>query len=152
MKLKRLNSNESGASAVEFAIILPVLLLLMFGIVQFGIAWNRAQGLQAAAREGARVASVGANYATIQSRVLATQSLFNDAHLTVSVYNSTNNGASWVPYPTVKPCQTFGSLVEVRVQVAPAQAPIYGVDIPLWGTVTVNYGATGQFNCEVVTN
>ncbi|MFT7646169.1 MAG: Flp pilus assembly protein TadG, partial [Candidatus Poriferisodalaceae bacterium] len=40
------------------AIILPVLVLLMFGIVEFGLAFNRLQGVHAAAREGARVGAV----------------------------------------------------------------------------------------------
>ncbi len=51
-------SDERGAAAVEFALVLPLLVLLVFGIVQFGIAYNRVQGLQAAAREGARRGSL----------------------------------------------------------------------------------------------
>jgi Flp pilus assembly pilin Flp len=50
--------DQSGAAAVEMAIILPVLVLLMFGIVEFGLAFNRLQGVHAAAREGARVGAV----------------------------------------------------------------------------------------------
>ena len=40
MKIKsiRLIKNEKGASAVEFALILPILIMLVFGIFQFGIA------------------------------------------------------------------------------------------------------------------
>ena len=36
----------------EFALVLPLLLILLFGIVEFGIAFNRAQAVEAAAREG----------------------------------------------------------------------------------------------------
>jgi Flp pilus assembly protein TadG len=50
--------DEAGAAAVEFAFVLPVLLLLLFGIVEFGRAWNVRQTLTDAAREGARVAAV----------------------------------------------------------------------------------------------
>jgi hypothetical protein len=45
---------EHGAVAVEFAIILPVLLLLVFGIIDFGHAWYMKQIIINASREGAR--------------------------------------------------------------------------------------------------
>jgi Flp pilus assembly protein TadG len=43
---------------VEFAIILPVLLLILLGIIEFGRAWNAQESIQAAAREGARELAV----------------------------------------------------------------------------------------------
>lgn len=53
--------NQRGASAVEFAIILPILVMILFGMFQFGIAYNNWIALTHAAREGARLAAVG-NY------------------------------------------------------------------------------------------
>ena len=50
---------EHGATAVEFSLIATLLFVLLFGILQFGLAYNRQQGLHAAAREGARLASLG---------------------------------------------------------------------------------------------
>jgi len=60
MKIKRIRiiKNEKGASAVEFAIILPILIMLIFGIFQFGIAYNNYITITHAAREGARRAAV----------------------------------------------------------------------------------------------
>ena len=60
MKIKsiRIIKNEKGASAVEFALILPILIMLVFGIFQFGIAYNNYIALTHAAREGARLAAV----------------------------------------------------------------------------------------------
>src|SRR5919106_284496 len=49
---------ERGASAVEFAIIASLLLMILFGTITFGITFNRIQGLQSAAREGARLGSL----------------------------------------------------------------------------------------------
>jgi len=43
---------------VEFALIMPFLLMLVFGVIQFGTLFNRQQGMHAAAREGARVAAL----------------------------------------------------------------------------------------------
>ncbi|MGH7551129.1 MAG: TadE/TadG family type IV pilus assembly protein [Gemmatimonadota bacterium] len=47
---------DSGQSVAEFAIVLPILLALLVGIFEFGVAWNRKQVLTNAAREGARLA------------------------------------------------------------------------------------------------
>lgn len=52
--------NENGQSLVEFAIVVPVLLLLLIGIVEFGWLFNGQITLTAAAREGARAGVTGA--------------------------------------------------------------------------------------------
>ncbi len=57
--------NQKGAAAVEFAIILPLLIMLVFGIIQFGIAYNNWISLTHAARHGARIAAVG-DYESIE--------------------------------------------------------------------------------------
>lgn len=46
--------HDKGAAMVEIALILPVLLVLLFGIIEFGRAYNATISMQAAAREGAR--------------------------------------------------------------------------------------------------
>ena len=43
--------NQKGAAAVEFAIIIPVLVMILFGMFQFGIAYNNWIALTHAARE-----------------------------------------------------------------------------------------------------
>jgi Flp pilus assembly protein TadG len=53
--------SEGGGVAVEFAILLPVFLLLVFGIVDFGHAWYMKQLVSNASREGARY---GTRYTT----------------------------------------------------------------------------------------
>jgi Flp pilus assembly protein TadG len=55
---------DSGAAAVEFAIVVPVLLLLVFGIITFGIIFSQQLTLNNAAREGARKAIVNEVVAT----------------------------------------------------------------------------------------
>lgn len=49
---------ERGQATVEFALILPVLLLILFSVLEFGTAFWRYQQLSAAASEGARRAAV----------------------------------------------------------------------------------------------
>lgn len=49
--------HQDGAAAVEFGLLLPLLVMLVFGIIEFSTAYNRSQGMQAAVREGARLAA-----------------------------------------------------------------------------------------------
>src|SRR6478736_3821864 len=51
--------SERGAALVEFAIILPILLSLVFGIIEFGRAYEVKVQLTGAVREGARVVALG---------------------------------------------------------------------------------------------
>jgi Flp pilus assembly protein TadG len=47
--------SEGGQALVEFALLLPVILLLVVGMLEFARAWNLHQVMTDAAREGARV-------------------------------------------------------------------------------------------------
>jgi Flp pilus assembly protein TadG len=50
--------DERGQTMAEFAIVLPILIVLLFGIVQFGILFNNYVTLTDAVRAGARAAAV----------------------------------------------------------------------------------------------
>ena len=49
-------SSERGAELIEFALVFPMLLLVMLGIIDFGFLFQRYEVVTNAAREGARVA------------------------------------------------------------------------------------------------
>jgi len=55
---RRRRLGDRGAAAVEMALVLPVLLLVVFGIIDFGRVLNAQVKVTEAAREGARAASV----------------------------------------------------------------------------------------------
>jgi len=61
---------SSGQSLIEFALVLPMLLVLVFGIVEFGNAWRHYQLITNTAREGARVAVLPSSTATIVDSVI----------------------------------------------------------------------------------
>lgn len=63
------SDRESGAAAVELALVLPILLMLVFGIVDFGRAYNAKISLTQAAREGARVRALGGDATATTNRV-----------------------------------------------------------------------------------
>lgn len=57
--LRRLVRNTDGASAIEFAIVAPPFLLLMLGVICYGIYFGSVHGVQQLAAEGARAAIAG---------------------------------------------------------------------------------------------
>lgn len=57
----RSGDRERGASLVEFALVVPLLTLFLFGIVQFGIAYDKQQSMNSAAREGARLGALASS-------------------------------------------------------------------------------------------
>lgn len=76
MPLQRFVDEERGAAIVEFALVLPILLLVLWGIVDIGRAFYTLNTLASAVREGARAGAVmavrpdnSANTATIRTTV-----------------------------------------------------------------------------------
>src|SRR5450755_1255430 len=49
--------DERGAAMVEFALVLPLVLMLTFGAIDFGFAFSDAAGIKSATRSGARIGS-----------------------------------------------------------------------------------------------
>jgi Flp pilus assembly protein TadG len=58
LRMRRCN-REGGAAAVEFALVVWVLVTLVGGIIDFGFAFNAQISLTHAAREGVRVEAIG---------------------------------------------------------------------------------------------
>lgn len=69
---RRVNiEDEKGAAAVEFALVLPIFILLVLGIVTFGLIFKDYLGISHAAREGARWAALGASKAEVETKAAA---------------------------------------------------------------------------------
>ena len=73
MPFRRIHNlrNESGAAAVEFALIASILFLFIFGIIEFGRIFSELEVLTSAAREGARTAAVRGTAAEVEDAVAA---------------------------------------------------------------------------------
>lgn len=54
------HTKDDGASLVEFALLLPLLMLLLLGIIEFGYFFGEYNDVRHGAREGARLAAVNA--------------------------------------------------------------------------------------------
>ena len=69
-KLRRRRKGERGSELIEFALVFPMLLMVVLAIVDFGFLFQRYEVVTNAAREGARVAVLpGYTTSDIQDRV-----------------------------------------------------------------------------------
>ena len=71
--------SERGAAAVEMALVLPILVTLLFGMVTFGLMYNTQIALTGAAREGARYMAINNDSACVTG---ARQKVVNSAGTT----------------------------------------------------------------------
>jgi Flp pilus assembly protein TadG len=134
LHLRQRCRHERGVAAVEFALVLPLLMMLVFGVVQFGLLFNRQQALHAAAREGARVAALPSSTQTeISGRATsALEGIPMEGTPTVVI----------IPNIT-QPCRNrLGETVTVEVSVPTT------IEIPMWGTQSRTLIGRGEFRCE----
>jgi hypothetical protein len=68
-KVRKINT-QNGAAMVEFAIVLPLLLILVIGIIEFGVMFYDKAVITNASREGARAGITGLGHAEIKKIVL----------------------------------------------------------------------------------
>jgi Flp pilus assembly protein TadG len=128
--------SEDGAAAVEFALILSLLLVIVFGIIEFGRTYSEYQVFVGAAREGARTGAVGATDADITSAVDgASQGYTLSEPITITV-----NGASAEDPPCNQ--DTVGDTVEVSWD------QTFDISIPLLPAWSPSVHIEGVFRCE----
>jgi Flp pilus assembly protein TadG len=123
---------------VEFALIMPVLLLILVGTLEFGRVWSQMQVFQGAAREGARCAAVkaaGFSSCDIQGSIDSSAGAYTpETDATVTI-----NGK-----PAPGGCTTLTRGQDVKVSwVQPLS-----LDIPFWDNVTIDATIAGVFRCE----
>lgn len=128
--MRRLRS-ESGAAAVEFALILPVFLVLLLGIIEFGSAYNAQILLTNAAREAARTYSLTGDEG-------AAVSAANEATAPIGLAVAASD-VDFVVTPAGA-CTSPASL-SVTVEVSkPLLTGMFGATIPLAGKATRQCG------------
>jgi Flp pilus assembly protein TadG len=83
MQTVRQERGQGGASMVEFALILPILLLIIGGIIDFGFLFNGQLSLTHGAREGARVAALQTGDAKAAAEDAVTAATLSGVNATV---------------------------------------------------------------------
>lgn len=84
LNLKRLKSNR-GQAIVELAILLPVLLLILMAILEFGRVFNAYMIITHASREGARAGSVGGSDIEIAEAIGDTTPTLDPTNMRITV-------------------------------------------------------------------
>ena len=87
---------EEGQTMAEFALVLPILALLLFAVLQFGVLFNNYLTVTDAARAGARKGAVGRHLpnpgASVDEAVRASAENLDQGKLSVSVSSSWQQG------------------------------------------------------------
>jgi Flp pilus assembly protein TadG len=101
----RLRSRDAqrGQSLVEFTLILPLFIILLLGMVEFGTAYDHRNAMSYAVREGARVGASlgtgGTNSSTVDPTIVAavrrglTDPILIDNIVSIEIYKADANGA-----------------------------------------------------------
>ena len=130
---------EDGASAVEMALIAPLLFMLVFGIIGFGLAFLQVQSIRTAVREGGRAAAVGASVSQVQQKTI----------------DASSGSIPGSPASDVQvsggPCTSNNIGSDVSVTYDTSNLPGGGivVRIPLLPDIHITPVITAQFRCEV---
>jgi Flp pilus assembly protein TadG len=120
------------------ALIAPLLFMLVFGIIGFGLAFLQVQSIRTAVREGGRAAAVGASVSTTQQKTI-------DA----SSGSIPSSPATDVQVSGQCTSNNIGS--DVTVSYDTSNLPDGGVivRIPMMPTIHMTPVITASFRCEV---
>jgi Flp pilus assembly protein TadG len=159
--------NDAGAAAVEFALVVPILLALVFGIVNFGFIFSSQISMNAAARDAARAGVVkGATGALtcqqIASRARDAVVLLGASVSSVAVAVTKYDGSTMCTLPvgsaSATPTGSAGAGgTPCTASSAPADAVTvtlsyaYRALVPLVPPQQATLGSTAKFRCEYVT-
>lgn len=140
--VRRAGWRERGAAAVEFALVLPVLLLVLLGAIDWGWYFTLREVVTNAAREGARVGSVNA---------VGVAGAEADAHAAALAYlDGLGLDAAGRTVAQTTPTVTVGtaSLQTVRVVVTYPVGSLTGFTHPGFSLVPATVTATAQMRRE----
>ena len=152
LRAQRRLRDDDGAAAVEFGLIAPILVLLVFGIMSFGILFAQTLSLNNAARQGARYGAVGSR--TCDQLITETKASsgtinLNPTNVTVKVLRGTSlatatEAAAGCSTPSTLPCTGSSPGDNIYVKASYSSKML----IPLFFINTFTVGGTGGFRCE----
>jgi Flp pilus assembly protein TadG len=140
MKMRAKLRGQEGAAAVEFALVVSLLFVLLFGIMEFGLAFFQLQSLRSATREGARAAAVGGDSGEISDAIVAGSS------------GSLPDGFSGYTLTPSDGCADDDTeLVEVTLPESSLPANVqstFEINIPFMPAFALTPEIRGSFRCE----
>jgi len=131
---------EDGAAAVEFALIVGLLAVLIFGLLEYGLAFWQVQNLRSAAREGARVAAVRGDATAVRDAMVDS--------------SAGSLSGSW-EYTQNRTCDgsttNTGQQVTIQITNSSLSGPVqdaFQVSIPFLPPLQLDPVLAGSFRCE----
>lgn len=145
-KVRRDAGREDGAAAVEFALIVGLLAMLVFGMMEYGLAFWQLQSLRAATREGARVAAVGGDTSQVTNAVVGAS-----AGALPAGFGGISVSGGGCPEPSAgNPIDTSVTVTINNGALPQNIQDIFSIDIPLLPSITLDPTIEGTFRCEPV--
>jgi Flp pilus assembly protein TadG len=150
----RRRADDCGASAVEFALLAPIFIMIVFGIISFGLVFAQQLGLSNGARQGARSGVVsGATCKAIyaEARDAAGTVAMSSSSVTVSIKRgasadtATNPCGSDPSTSTTQPCKGSAAGDSVYVKTS------YDSQLIIPPIIFKNHypiDSTGAYECE----
>lgn len=123
----RLFRNKKGQSLVETAIVLPLVLLLLMAIIDFGFLFNNYIVISNASREAARKGSLGGTDTEITQLIQSYTTTLDPSRLSIQIYPAESQ-------------RFHGSEIKITLQydnrlITPVIGALLGEDISLQGQV-----------------
>jgi Flp pilus assembly protein TadG len=135
LSVRRFGRNTRAAAVIEFALVVPILFMLVWGIISFTRAYQRLNALTSSLREGARVASTMDSLGTLGSRRTTVRSAMH-----------TFSSAFGFTIDTAQVTIDVSSGVDVRVRVV--NYPIFSGLTFLGGLSGITVSREAVFRCE----
>jgi Flp pilus assembly protein TadG len=135
LNLGRFRRDTRGAAIVEFALVVPILFLMVWGIISFSRAYQRLNALTASLREGARTASTLDN-------------LVSSAAQRTVVRTTIHNFSSAFGYTVDTNLVTVDASSTVDVRVFVAGYPLFSGINFLGGLSGITVNREAVFRCE----
>jgi Flp pilus assembly protein TadG len=135
LSTKRFLRKTRGAAIIEFALVVPILFLLVWGIINFTRAYQRLNALTSSLREGARVASTLDSIATVPNR-------------TTQVRTHIRSFSTAFGFPVDTSLVTVDASTGTEVSVRVVNYPVFSGLSLLFGLSNITVSRNAVFRCE----
>ena len=129
--MRRVLADDAGSAVVEFVLVSSMLLLLVLGVLQLGLALHVRNALIAAAGEGARFAALadtGVADGITRTKALVATSLGSSFAVTVAAQSTTVDGIPAIAMTVTAPLPVAGLLGPAGMLEVVGRAPIETLD------------------------
>lgn len=132
-------SRERGANLVEFALLAPLLIMLLFGIIEFGWLFSVNLDVRHGAREGARMAATDDLGGTPVSTICGRMDLANDPQTTVAVSRTGDQIGDDITVTIANPANSLTGIMDWAIPASlqlTSTITVRQEQVPSWATIS----------------